>query len=46
MEVETFTSPGSIQKKLQGLATEVCIYKSWTSEVHLIPKYLTNPEVT
>ena len=24
MEVETFTSPGSIQKKLQGLATEVC----------------------
>ena len=45
MEVEPFTNPGSIQKKLHDLATEVCLYKSWTSEVHLIPKYLTNPEV-
>ena len=35
-----------IQKKLQSLATEVCLYKSWTSEVHLISKYLTNPEVS
>ena len=45
MEVKPFSSPGSIQKKLQSLATEVCLYKSWTSEVHRIPKYLTNLEV-
>ena len=46
-EVKPFTSPGSIIKRsCMILATEVCLYKSWTSEVHLIPKYLTNPEVS
>lgn len=52
-QVKLLTNPGSsevqnhIHNKVKSCEAgqRSCLYKSWTSEVHLIPKYLTNLEV-
>ena len=52
-QVKLLTNPGSsevqnhIHNKVKSCEAgqRSCLYKSWTSEVHLIPKYLTSLEV-